>query len=490
MPEFDQKRQVVLGIQQNAGRDIINLKAPWKPRFTLLSHVQPFIGRDEDLVWLLQQFEGNSGITLAVCGPGGIGKTALVNEAIHRLVDQKKERGHFPDGIFYHSFYASPSLAVAFEELTHVFGEETSDDLLLAARRAVGHRRALLIFDGVECLDDSRPLRELGGKNVVLLLSRRRSDAPDQTHRRDLGLLTDKQAITLLQELAGSRAADSQRVEQLVEYIKGYPLALQIIGGYLSSHEEDVADYLQWFEREGLGAIDFGKHPAESIPVLLRRTYESLASIEQDVFWLQGLFASAPFPLELVQDILMLSEQLARQTLNSLVNQSVLRRPDQNYEVSHPLIHTFAIEQIFFRAETPLSLSYEAISKWQEQFVNTLSTHFEQSDPYDRSDFTLWYPHVLRLLFVHSLTTEQSLKAASLFNFAGIDAFIQGKHVEAESLLVRALAIREQQLKADHSDIVISFHNLALLYQDQGKYIEAEPLLGRAWAYQRAAVRG
>jgi hypothetical protein len=223
MSEFDQKGQVVWGNQQNAGRDIINQKAPWKPYFTLLPPVQPFIGRDEDLAWLLRQFEGKSGVTLAVCGPGGIGKTALVSEAIRRLVDQKKEQDCFPHGIFYHSFYANPSLAVAFEELVRVFGEESSGDPQLA----VGHRRALLIFDRVECLDNSRPLRELGGRNVVLLLSRRRSDAPDPDHRLDIGLLSHEEAITMLQELAKPWANDHLPAEQLIQHIDGYPLALQ-----------------------------------------------------------------------------------------------------------------------------------------------------------------------------------------------------------------------------------------------------------------------
>ena len=53
--------------------------------------------------------------------------------------------------------------------------------------------------------------------------------------------------------------------------------------------------------------------------------------------------------------------------------------------------------------------------------------------------------------------------------------------------LLRALAIREQQLGPQHPDTASSLNNLAGLYQAQGKYPEAEPLLQRALAiYTRA----
>src|SRR6266700_4180395 len=220
---------------------------PWTPPLMLPPRAQSFVGRDEDLSWLLQQLVGEAHVTLAICGPGGMGKTALVAEAMTRLVAQEDWSVRFPDGIFYHSFYAYPSLAIAFEELARIFEEEPDGDPYRAALRALSRRRALLIFDGVEVLADVFPLRELGGKNVVLLLSRRQSDAPDRTHCCTLDLLSQEQGIRLLQNLASSRAADRQCVERLVQHIGGYPLALHIIGSYLSSRQEEVSDYLKWF---------------------------------------------------------------------------------------------------------------------------------------------------------------------------------------------------------------------------------------------------
>jgi hypothetical protein len=270
MTQFDQSGQTVWELQQNAGRDIINNLSPreaWKPPLMLPPRAQSFVGREEDLAWVLPHLIQETGITVALCGSGGMGKTALAAEALAHLMKQEDWEARFPDGIFYHSFYTYPSLDIACEELARTFGEDPGADPRLAAHRALSRRRAVLVFDGVEHLEDSRPLRELGGR---LLLSRRRSDAPDQAHRRDLGELSSEQAIQLLETLAGSRVADRKSATQLVEYIGGYPLALQLIGSSLSSQQEEVGDYLRWFEQAGLTAIHFGEHQDQSIPLLLQ----------------------------------------------------------------------------------------------------------------------------------------------------------------------------------------------------------------------------
>jgi Flp pilus assembly protein TadD len=65
--------------------------------------------------------------------------------------------------------------------------------------------------------------------------------------------------------------------------------------------------------------------------------------------------------------------------------------------------------------------------------------------------------------------------ATSLNNLAALYES-QGKYAQAEPLYVRALAIYEQQLGAEHPGTATSLNNLATLYRVQGKYAQAEPL--------------
>ena len=55
----------------------------------------------------------------------------------------------------------------------------------------------------------------------------------------------------------------------------------------------------------------------------------------------------------------------------------------------------------------------------------------------------------------------------------------QGRYAEAEPLFLRALAIREKSLGADHSEAAESLANLATLYISQHRYDEAGPLFRR-----------
>jgi tetratricopeptide (TPR) repeat protein len=77
---------------------------------------------------------------------------------------------------------------------------------------------------------------------------------------------------------------------------------------------------------------------------------------------------------------------------------------------------------------------------------------------------------------------------ALALNKLGIAFQSQGKHVEAEGLFKRALAIREKVLGANHGDVGQSLNNLANAYRDQGKYADAETLFKRALTIREKAL--
>lgn len=71
---------------------------------------QAFVGREEDVHWLLQHLKDPAeGAILALYDPSGIGKTGLAATVLAHLVDHQEQSTGFPDGIFYHSFHTSAS---------------------------------------------------------------------------------------------------------------------------------------------------------------------------------------------------------------------------------------------------------------------------------------------------------------------------------------------------------------------------------------------
>ncbi len=70
-----------------------------------------FTGRQAELAWLLDSLEPGRVVTL--CGPGGMGKTALAAEAAWALAPADEPPGRFPDGVIFYSFYGRPDAALA-----------------------------------------------------------------------------------------------------------------------------------------------------------------------------------------------------------------------------------------------------------------------------------------------------------------------------------------------------------------------------------------
>ncbi|MCI5168752.1 MAG: hypothetical protein D3903_22330 [Candidatus Electrothrix sp. GM3_4] len=108
----------VLGDNANVKEIHYHHPPPPKPPRQLPYLDACFLGRDKDLADLIDQL--HPGKVAAICGPGGMGKSALAAQAVHKL-----EKDRFPDGIVFHSFYGYPETEQALQTLTiHHFSFE------------------------------------------------------------------------------------------------------------------------------------------------------------------------------------------------------------------------------------------------------------------------------------------------------------------------------------------------------------------------------
>lgn len=76
--------------------------------------------------------------------------------------------------------------------------------------------------------------------------------------------------------------------------------------------------------------------------------------------------------------------------------------------------------------------------------------------------------------------SDQPVVASAIHDTLGRTYHSLGLSEQAEAHLRKALALRTEIHGEDHSDVVSSMNNLALLYIDQAKYAEAEKLCSRA----------
>jgi hypothetical protein len=297
-----------------------------------------FTGREEELAQLLANLQPGRVVTL--CGPGGVGKTALAAEAIWALAPGDEPPERFPDGIFFHSFYTQPQAALALEAIARAYGEEPRPSPAAAAQRALAGRRALLVLDGAENADDLGAVLEVAGGCGVLVTSRRRGDAV--AGLQDVAALPNPEAVQLLQAWGSARAADEVAARRICELVGGLPLAVRLAGRYLAQREEDAVDYLTWLEATPLTALNFGQRQRDSVPLLLERSLEQVSERARDALAVVGVLALAPFSREAVAAALDTSATVVGRTLGELVDYELLLRSEERYQASHALVHTYA----------------------------------------------------------------------------------------------------------------------------------------------------
>jgi tetratricopeptide (TPR) repeat protein len=142
-----------------------------------------------------------------------------------------------------------------------------------------------------------------------------------------------------------------------------------------------------------------------------------------------------------------------------------------------------SIEQL----ESSLS---KAIAKWGTDSDNVTTIYSQLGDLYsdrvrsgksaDRErESTLTEYYFQHAIHLQSKFQQKAALATSL-NKLAIFYYSMGRYTESEPLYIKSLAIREQQLGANHPDTAQSLNNLASLYQLMGRYSEAELLYIRA----------
>ncbi|MCP4701171.1 MAG: tetratricopeptide repeat protein [Gammaproteobacteria bacterium] len=432
-----------------------------------------FTGRKQELAKLIQDMQPGKAITL--CGPGGIGKTALATEAIWALVPDNEPPQRFPDGILYHSFYGRPAADLALETIVYAFGEEPKPSPFEGAQRALAGKRALLFLDGTEEADDLPKILDAAGGCGIIVTSRKRRDAV--ADRQDVSPLETKEAVDLLRAWGGNQAADEDAAARICTLTGGLPLAVRLVGRYLNQSDEMAAEYLQWLESTPLAALAQGEHRHESVPLLLQRSLAQVSQSAREIAAVIGLLALSPFDPKAIEKALMPKKPLAgfmgaikrlftpparqvpqlRTLLAELVGYGLLLRSGKRYEVSHALVHTYARECLHADIEV-----VKRLTAWYTAFAKTESA--KGLEGYHRLDEER--AHLLRLL--DGCAERQEWKAVRHLVWAVDDYLdIQGHWMERRQTL--ETGIEAAKKSGSRYDEGVFLMKLATAYRGLGE---------------------
>ena len=217
-----------------------------------------FTGRERELLALAGALAAGStaaiGQIAAATGLGGIGKSQLAVEFVHRYAR------FFAGGVFWLSF-ADPA---------SVLGEVAAcgdfPDLPLPEQAALVQRRwqeatpRLLVFDNCEAEELLDRWRPATGGCRVLLTSRRSSwDPVLGVQALALGVLPRSESVAFLCKFRPELPTDDPDLHALAEELGDLPLALHLAGSYLHRYRHSVTSAAY---REELRRVDILNHPS------------------------------------------------------------------------------------------------------------------------------------------------------------------------------------------------------------------------------------
>lgn len=204
------------------------------PRSNVSRFLDPFVGRDEELVACRTRLLDGSTRLLTILGFGGAGKTRFCQELGVSLLDEFDQHVYFVDL----TTVSDPELVIA--SITRALRIKAGDPVLEALKELFRDRRVLLLLDNFEHVQEGAPavheLLEATTSLSVVATSRRPLEI-DGEYQHDLRPLSRDEAVRLFAVRAERSGAgpdygggsESGAVARLCERLDDLPLAIELV---------------------------------------------------------------------------------------------------------------------------------------------------------------------------------------------------------------------------------------------------------------------
>jgi tetratricopeptide (TPR) repeat protein/transcriptional regulator with XRE-family HTH domain len=362
----------------------------------LLLEPSNFVGRNDDLAWVLEQLRPGGTMRIAALrGLGGIGKTSLASVAIRRLHDEHC----FPDGI---AVVVCQDLKDAADVLHRILSRfdpqhresETSDftDLSEITHRLLHGKKALIVLDSLQPeLAIEQVIAPLRAAGVALLLTSRHVLSPTAIPieaTRKLDLLLKEDALELFarslgkKEVADLDARERTAAERIVRALDRHTLAVKLAGinAFISLRDlEALADELA----SPLGAFDlFEDDMPHAVRQVFSRSLEALSEEAQQLFASLAAFTTTDFGRQAVIALgtglgISMPEALYRLIRHSLIDGfSSYEMPRQISDFErqrlHLLLRALAVTEFERWSDKRQQLAYETLARYYADYARKL----------------------------------------------------------------------------------------------------------------------
>jgi tetratricopeptide (TPR) repeat protein/DNA-binding SARP family transcriptional activator len=449
--------------------------AGWHPPAELRAKAGYFAGRDDELAQLLSAADPGAARAVAVSavnGMAGVGKTEVVLQAAHRMV----EAGWFPDGSLFvdlRGFSEHDALepVAALEALLRGLGASgagvpaETDARAALYRTLVAQRRMLIVLDNARDETQVRPLLPGTASSLVLVTSRRRLAGLDDADQINVDVLPLQEAIRLFRAMVSPHhPGEEATIEEIVRLCGLLPLAIRIAAARLrisrALSPRRLLDSLR-DEQGRLRALDDGER---SVTAALTVSVRHLPADQQAAFALLGLHPGLEFERYAVAALLDATPGQAQHLLDVLERVNLVDQATPGRYQFHDLVreHAGTMAAVDSRVD-----SRAALDRLYALYANASSAAMNLIYPYESEQRPAAPP---------ALTTGPDL--------AGETAAKSWLDAELHNVLAAA------RHAADHGRVDHTIHQSATLdrhLRTYGKFHQARQLHRRALELAKAA---
>ncbi|WP_194927623.1 BTAD domain-containing putative transcriptional regulator [Catenulispora pinisilvae] len=305
-----------------------------RPRLLLPPDLHDFTGRAQHAAELAETV-GVRRCSVYLCGPLGVGKTALAVRTAHRLA------ADFPDGCLLIRMRRSDGsprpVTSLLADLCRVTGTaipqvDDEDDAIALWQAEILGRSLLLVLDDVADVADASGLQPLlpgPGGSVAIVTTRRELPGIGSLHRMELGAFSPAEALDLLaRHLTGPRVANERgAAERIVAAVGLLPLTVRLVGGKLAALRHlSLSAYAARLEHSGslLDELAVGE---TTVRPLLGAWWQGLVPQARAGLRALSRLPGPVFTLAEASGVLGLSLDEAARALESLIEQRELDSP-------------------------------------------------------------------------------------------------------------------------------------------------------------------
>ncbi|MCX6581367.1 MAG: toll/interleukin-1 receptor domain-containing protein [Candidatus Aminicenantes bacterium] len=498
---------------------------PVKHRMPHRSLGEHFAGRVKDL-WMIDEGLGRcntavvQGVGLVV-GMGGLGKTQLAVEYVHRF------GCYFPGGVFWvEAEMGRMTMTAQVAEAAGIKLDRSMDEKSQLAMlwQGLSKERTLIVLDNFPEGEEIQAWLPPEKSIYTLVTSRRKDFFNYFCH--DLNKLDYGEALTLLN--SGGRTFEMEEARPLIDALEGLPLALELVKHFLNLRPEmSIKELLGEMTALGqMGALEiFTEKYADQLPTghskqvaaTFRMGWDLASDFEKQVLRAISLLAPAPVPRRVLRKILpATSESKLRDPLDEALSRlhaklSLLELDGETDPRMHRLISAFmrslmvendplqknvitAIRDEMARVtDVKDTQSFRQLEKVLPHADYLLASEgIEPEQAIDIANYTGWHHDNLGRYRLGERYCRKALEIAEK-NYKPGDPVIATQQSnlaielryldelpEAHELSRMALKVTKKSFEPGHPTIAIRQSNLALVLQDLGKLEEARDLLREA----------